>query len=75
MAGIDATRRVDRITGEDEGLFYRFAAAVWPVVFGSADGLSSALKGWAAARKKYSERSAVLCNIQMRHPEWEIFPH
>jgi hypothetical protein len=73
LAGIAATRRVDPITGEDDGPFYRFAAAIWPVVFGSDSGLSSALKNWATSRKKYSERSPVLCNVQLRHPEWEIF--
>ena len=73
VTGIAAKRRVGRNTHEDEGPFYRFAAAVWPVVFGSADdGLSSALRDWATARKKYAERSPVLRNLQMRHPEWRI---
>jgi hypothetical protein len=72
-AGAEPTRRVDRITNEDSGPFHRFAAAVWPVIFGSDDGLSSALKIWAADGKMYRERSPVLLNLDLRHPEWGIF--
>jgi hypothetical protein len=72
-AGAEPTRRVDRITKEDSGPFHWFAAAVWPVIFGSDDGLSSALKNWAADRKMYRERSPVLLNLDLRHPEWGIF--
>jgi hypothetical protein len=72
-AGTEPTRRVDRNTKEDSGPFHWFAAAVWPVIFGSDDGLSSALKNWAADRRRYRERSPVLLNLELRHPEWGIF--
>jgi hypothetical protein len=54
--------------------FRRFAAAIWPVVIGKADdGLHSAMKNWAKFRKKYNERSPLMANINMRHPEWGVF--
>jgi hypothetical protein len=73
VTNIEATRRVDRKSRDDSGPFHHFTAAVWPLVFGSDDGLSNSLKEWAAARKKYSERSQVLLNLDIRHPEWGIF--
>jgi hypothetical protein len=53
VTGLKARRQIDRAPGEYEpyetGPFYEFAAAVWPVIFGSGDlGLPSALKKWAA---------------------------
>ena len=48
--GLPAARQIDRTRGGDEpyetGPFYEFVAAVWPPVFGSDNGLSSALRKW-----------------------------
>ncbi len=75
-----ATRQVDRDSKTDAGPFWEFASALWPMVFGSADdGLPAAIKNWAAAQKDMregkiqGERSPVLYNIAMRHPDWGIF--
>jgi hypothetical protein len=62
-----ATRQVNRIDGTETGQFFRFVAAVWPVVFHSGDdGLPAAMKNWAIARKKYGEQSALIANIRIR---------
>jgi hypothetical protein len=54
--------------------FKRFAAAIWPVVFGNADyGLHSAMKNWAEFREEYGEGSRLMFNIDMRQPEWGVF--
>jgi hypothetical protein len=60
--------------GQDYGPFYEFAKSVWQLLFGDTAGLSANLKLWAEARRRYDERSAVIANIQLRHPEWRIFP-
>jgi hypothetical protein len=73
LTGTAPTRRVDRTEGVDAGPFSEFAAAVWPVVFGSDDGLSNQMKSWAAGRSKYNESSALIANLALRHPEWGLF--
>jgi hypothetical protein len=73
LTGWKAIRSVDRRTREESGAFWQFAAAVWPVAFGSDDGLPAAMKSWANARKKYNEESPLVANIAFRHPTWGIF--
>jgi hypothetical protein len=59
---------------ESDPPFWRFAAAIWPVVFGKGNfGLSSAMKNWAEERREHGYESAVMFNIHMRRPEWGIF--
>jgi hypothetical protein len=71
VTGAEARRRVDRQAREESGPFAGFAAAIWPVIFGSDDGLPAALKNWADTSKRYpSEKSPILRNIELRHPEW-----
>ena len=70
LTGTRAARRIER----GPATFGRFAEAIWPVVFESADdGLQSAQKNWAAFRARYEEESALIANINMRHPEWGVF--
>lgn len=73
LTGWQATRSVDRDTGEENGPFWQFAAAVWPVVFGSDQGLPAAMKSWASGRSKYDDESPLVVNISLRHPTWGIF--
>ena len=62
------TRQVDRVTSEGCGGFHCFAAAIWPVVFGSGDdGLSSAIQSWAADQKTYNETSPLIPSIDLRY--------
>jgi hypothetical protein len=69
---LPATRRVDRVTHQEGGDFYKFADAIWPVVFGQGDdGLSAAIKKFAAYQNR--EGRALMANIKMRHPEWKVF--
>ena len=70
-----ATREVDRDThSEKNSLFFRFASILWPVTFKKGTtGLPSAIKNWAAWRKKFGEHSALITNIALRHPTWGIF--
>jgi hypothetical protein len=60
--------------GQDYGPFYEFTKTAWQLVFGDAAGLSTNLRLWADARRRYDERSAVIANIRMRHREWRNFP-
>jgi hypothetical protein len=70
-----ATRQVDRDTNKDTGPFWRFAVAIWPMVFGSMEGLSSTMRNWASAvrQKLVGTRSLLIVNIAMRHPTWGVF--
>jgi hypothetical protein len=66
-----ASRALDRVSGEATGAFSQFAAAIWPVVFGSDDGLPSAMKNWAKYQKL--EGNALIANMAVRHPTWGLF--
>jgi hypothetical protein len=64
--------------GQEYGLFWDFARAVWPAIFGSQRGLSAAMRIWAAERaKRIAEHKApeysALISVALRHPEWRIF--
>jgi hypothetical protein len=70
--GLEATRQVDRISHEETGPFYRFAAAIWPIVFGKGDdGLPAAIRRFATYRKR--EGRALMANMAMRNPAWRLF--
>jgi hypothetical protein len=73
LTGVQATREVDRDNHTETGPFFQFASILWPVIFrkGTA-GLPAAMKNWAAWRKKYNERSALIVNIAARRPRWGL---
>ena len=74
FTGKKAARGIDRIDGSETGPFFRFVSALWPTIFGKgAVGLSAAMKNWAYGRSKFGERSALIANIDLRHPTWGIF--
>jgi hypothetical protein len=58
---------------EERPPFHEFAAAVWPVLFGSDDGLSNAMRTWNDDRRKHGDRSPLIINLALRHPKWGIF--
>ena len=75
-----AARGVDRIYHTETGPFFWFAESIWPVAFGNTRGLKAAIKNFAEARKARKlqeqsalEQSALLSNINSRHPTWGIF--
>jgi hypothetical protein len=73
LTGKTATRQVSRDDDTPTGPFWDFAAALWPIIFGKGDdGLQAAIKNLASAQRKGS-RSAVLANIDLRHPAWRVF--
>jgi hypothetical protein len=68
--GTKAARAINSNLGKDSSRFYRFASVLWPIIFGQArHGLSNAMKIWAEGRSGFGERSALLANINLRHPE------
>jgi hypothetical protein len=74
FSGRKAARGVNPIRGAEAGPFFRFAAALWPAIFGKGiAGLPAAMKNWASARSRFNERSALIANMAMCHPEWGIF--
>jgi hypothetical protein len=78
LTGKKATRRVDRDTGKDTGPFWKFAVAIWPLVFGKGkEGLSATLRGWddAVKQKLTGTRSRLIVNIAMRRPTWGVLDH
>ncbi len=75
LTGTKATRETDRQTGKDINAFHEFLAAIWPVIFSQGvNGLSSAMKNWAEWSAEHRETSAVIANIALRNPDWEILP-
>ena len=76
FSGKRAARNVDRVDGSETGTFFRFVSVLWPVIFnGGTAGLQSAIRNWAVLRKRHEEQSALIYNINMRHPEWGLFNH
>jgi hypothetical protein len=76
MTGQKATRQVSRADGKPTGAFYKFAEALWPVVFGQGDdGLQAAIKKLTSAKKNKIKgtTSPMLFNIAARNPKWRIF--
>ena len=72
LTRLEATRRVNRTSHAESGPFYEFAAAIWPVVFREGDdGLAAAIRNWSPWRDR--EKSPVIANIALRHPEWGIY--
>ena len=73
-SGKKAARNVDRVLTTESGPFFQFAHALWPIIFGrGVGGLPAAMKNWAFARSQFKERSPVIANINLRHPEWRLF--
>jgi hypothetical protein len=70
LTNTKATRRVER--GTDT--FGDFARSIWPVIFQKGDdGLEAASKNWAKGTKDYGDMSALIANIDFRHPAWRVF--
>jgi hypothetical protein len=66
-----AAREVDRIDHTETGPFFRFASVLWPVVFKRGIwGLKATMKNWG---EQGSRPSALIANIDLRHPAWGIF--
>jgi len=57
---------------EEPRWFHEFAAAVWPVIFGSDHGLSNAMRTWNVDRKEYRDQSPLIKNLALRNPTWGI---
>lgn len=72
-----ATRRIHNKdhpdTGQPYGPFWDFSSAVWRSIYGSDEQLAAAMKNWAAYKLKHKDRSPLIDNIHMQHPEWRIF--
>jgi len=76
LTGTQPTREVDRIEGTETGPFFQFASILWPAVFRKGvAGLPAAMKNWATARSEHNEQSALIANINLRHPTWGVFEH
>ena len=76
FAGTEATRQVDRNTGEESGPFAHFCAAMWPVAFGSDDSLAAALRNYQDQKKArvwLDFNPTFLESLHRDHPEWGIF--
>jgi hypothetical protein len=73
LTGIKATREVSRDNNKEVGPFFDFVSILWPTIFEKGVmGLPAAMKNWAALRKAHGERSPLIINMGLRHPEWGI---
>jgi hypothetical protein len=72
----NASREVDRSEGKETGQFWRFAAAVWPHVFGKGCyGLPAAMKTWAALHSRHGEESQFINNASRWVPGMADIQH
>lgn len=86
LTGATPSRAVDPNQDSDCSEFYDFCAALWPAIYANADhGLHSAQKEWAtyvttirdqgeklSDSKRYKNLSALIANIDIRHPDWRL---
>ena len=73
LTSTKATREVSRDNGTEIGPFFIFASTLWPTIFGKGvTGLPAAMKNWAKWRSAYNEQSALIVNLALRNPVWEI---
>ena len=69
FTGTKAGRVVDVSCGKETGPFFKFASALWPVMFGKGvQGLPAAMKNWA----RHGAKSPLIENIALRHPTWRV---
>jgi hypothetical protein len=52
--------------------FNQFVRELWRVIFGQTHGMEAALKNWATGTNKFKDRSAVIFNVSLRHPDWRL---
>ena len=52
--------------------FDNFVGVLWSVIYREVQGMEAALKNWAKYATKFEERSAVVANINFRHPDWGL---
>jgi hypothetical protein len=72
LTDTEVTRASDERIDAETDPFWRFASAIWPVVFADGDyGLYSSLKKWS--ENQHGDESALMFNINMRHPGWGVF--
>jgi hypothetical protein len=65
--------RPQRGSNDREHPFDNFVGASWSAIFDNARGIQAALKNWAKYRNEFNDRSSVIFNISLRHPEWRFF--
>jgi acetolactate synthase small subunit len=71
FTGRKPARGVHPIDNSESGPFFRFASSLWPVVFEKGTwGLPAAMRRWGGDG---SWPSALIANIDLRHPTWGIF--
>lgn len=81
LTGSPPMRRVrtdvyDEDAGAEYGPFYTFVEAVWLRIAGLFERPPSAktlIREWGNHRNKYNESSAIITNLHLRHPEWDLF--
>jgi hypothetical protein len=71
LTDTEVTRPSDQKIDAETDAFWRFATAIWPVVFGDGErGLYSSIKNWS--QNQHGDESVLMFNINMRHPEWGL---
>jgi hypothetical protein len=74
--GDNPARAIDSLSGKESSRFYRFVSVLWPIILGRGrEGLSNAMKNWAAWPSRFDEFSisALIKNMDLRHPKWGLF--
>jgi hypothetical protein len=74
--GDKAARAVHSLSGKESSRFHQFVSVLWPIILGRGrEGLSNAMKNWAAWPSRFDEfsTSALIANMDLRHPAWELF--
>jgi len=54
----------------ETGPFFNFASAVWTVIFGSTQGLKSAIRRWGDEKQTEYNRSALVFNMELDYQDY-----
>ena len=64
VTNFEPTRQYDSTRSTETGHFYKFASAIWQIIFGNKNGLQSTIKLWAEKKKVDKDfRSALIYNM------------
>jgi hypothetical protein len=66
-------RKATRGSNDRPTPFDDFVSVLWSVIFGNTQGMEAALRNWAKYTHEFRDRSALVANIDFRHPDWRLF--
>jgi len=65
VTGLEPSRQYAEKDQSEAGPFFKFASAIWRVIFGNTQGLRSAIRRWGYEKQSDHNRSALVFNMKL----------